>query len=432
MVSRSGQEKLILAVVGLGYVGLPLAVAFGRAGVQVIGFDINKKRIEALKNGVDSGDEMTSSEIQAVKIQYTYEPENLKKANFIIVAVPTPANRANQPDLSLVANASRLVGENLTKGTVVVYESTVYPGVTEDICLPIIEATSGLQAGRDWFIGYSPERVNPGDKKHSVENIIKIVSGQNREALKRISKVYSIICKAGLHKAENIKTAEAAKVFENTQRDVNIALVNELALICHRLGIETPDVLRATATKWNALQFRPGLVGGHCIGVDPYYLVQKAEELGLHPQVIIAGRRVNDYMAEFVAEEVVKVLIQAGKTIQKAKILVMGLTFKENIRDLRNSKIKITINKLQELGIKVIGYDPNLTKAEISAEFGISSITKLNAGYDGIIIGVAHRQFEGLGGKIKKLSQSKVVVMDIPGLYRDVLKNNKSIIYQNL
>ncbi|MDZ7586837.1 MAG: nucleotide sugar dehydrogenase, partial [Patescibacteria group bacterium] len=353
-------EKLNLAVVGLGYVGLPLAIEFAKTGVKVIGFDINTKRITELNKGIDSSGEIENEEIQETNIDYTSEPQKLKKTNFIIMALPTPVNQANQPDLSLVENASRLVGQNLSKNATVIYESTVYPGVTEDICVPIIEKESGLKCGRDWFIGYSPERVNPGDKEHTISKIVKIVSGMDKKTLKKIAEVYGAICKDGVHLAPSIKIAEAAKVFENIQRDVNIALMNELSLICHRLNINTQDVLEAAGTKWNFLKFRPGLVGGHCVGVDPYYLAYKAEELGYHPQVILAGRRINNYMAEFVALETIEGLIEAGKAVRGAKVLIMGLTFKENIRDMRNSKITVVINKLKELGVKVIGFDPNL------------------------------------------------------------------------
>lgn len=424
-------QDLILAVVGLGYVGLPLAVEFAKKGISTIGFDVNSKRISELKKGIDLSNETSKEELKSVEINYTTDPKEIKKANFIIVAVPTPVTVANQPDLSLVEGASRIVGLNLAKNTVVVYESTVYPGVTEDICLPIIEAVSGLQAGRDWFIGYSPERVNPGDKEHSIQKIVKVVSGMDEKTLDKVVEVYSIICEAGVHKASSIKVAEAAKVIENTQRDINIGLVNELSLLFHRMDIDTQEVLKAAGTKWNFLKFRPGLVGGHCIGVDPYYLVYKAEELGLHPQVIKAGRRVNDYMAEFVAEEVFKGLIKTGKSVQKAKILVMGLTFKENIRDLRNSKIKTTIKKLQELGSKVYGYDPNLTIEEIES-FGVVPVEHLAGKFDAAIIGVPHVQFVGLDLKIVNLLGDKGILMDIPGLYRESLKNKKGLVYLSL
>lgn len=431
MMQEQERDNLRIAVVGLGYVGLPLAVNFAKAGVSVIGFDICQQRIDELKDGKDLTDEVIEEDLVQAPIQYHSNPKILRKANFIIVAVPTPVNQANQPDLDLVRSASRLVGQNMTKGATIVYESTVYPGVTEDICIKIIEEASGLKCKKDWKIGYSPERVNPGDKEHTIDKVIKIVSGIDRESLDRIAKVYSIICRNGVHKAESIKIAEAAKVFENIQRDVNIALVNELSLICHKMGFEAKDVLKAAGTKWNFLKFRPGLVGGHCIGVDPYYLVYKAEELGYHPQVISAGRRINDSMAEFVADEVVRSLIKAGKIVQKTKILVMGLTFKEDVKDYRNSKIALTINKLRGFGITVFGFDPNLTKAEI-AKFAVKPQKNLKGYFDAVIIGVPHRQFKDLMPQIRKIFAKKAAVFDIPGCYEEDFKGKKNLAYRAL
>lgn len=424
------ESNLKVAVVGLGYVGLPLALEFSKNGVSVIGFDVKEKRIEELKQNIDESEEISSEELAQGSIDHTTDPTRLKEANFIIAAIPTPVDEANDPDLTLVEKASATIGQNLSKGTIVVYESTVYPGVTEDICVPIIEKESGLKCGEDWFVGYSPERVNPGDKEHTTAKIIKIVSGMDQKTLDRIAEVYSIPCKAGVHKAESIKVAEAAKVFENIQRDVNIALVNELALICHRLGISTQDVLRAAGTKWNFLKFRPGLVGGHCVGVDPFYLVKKAEELGYHPQVITAGRRINDYMPEFVAEEVVKALVKAGKDIEQSKVLVMGLTFKENIRDMRNSKITVTIKKLQELGLEVIGFDPNLTSEEIKREFGLDSVKELGQGYDAVIIGAPHKEFLEMIQEIDNLASESAIIFDINGQFKGKLAKNA--VYQSL
>ncbi len=428
--SKLKEEKLSIAVVGLGYVGLPLAVEFAKKGVKVIGFDINEKRISALKLNIDESQETSSEDLKLVPIDYSSDPKVLQNANFIIVAVPTPVTAANQPDLNLVEAASKIVGQNLSRNTTVVYESTVYPGVTEEICVPIIEQESSLKCGKDWFVGYSPERVNPGDQKHTIAKITKIVSGADPKTLEKIAQVYEIICEAGVYSAPDIKTAEAAKVIENTQRDINIGLMNELSLLFHRLDIDTQEVLKAAGTKWNFLKFRPGLVGGHCIGVDPYYLVYKAEEVGLHPQVIIAGRRVNDYMAEFVADEVVKGLIQTGQFIQKAKILVMGLTFKENIRDTRNSKISLTIKRLKELGVKVYGFDPNLNTEELKT-FGVFPLARWTGKFEGIIVGVGHREFQGLEGKIGSVLLPKGVLMDIPALYPE-LKHKKNIIYKTL
>ena len=430
MVQESGD--LTICLVGLGYVGLPLALEFAKAGVKVIGFDVKEKRIEELKKNIDESNENSAEDLALGPIEYTTDPENIKRANFVIAAIPTPVNDANEPDLNLVEKASATIGKHLSRGAIVVYESTVYPGVTEDICVPIIEKESGLECGKDWFVGYSPERVNPGDKEHTTSKVIKIVSGMDEPTLKRISEVYSIVCKAGVHEAPSIKVAEAAKVFENIQRDVNIALVNELALICHRLGIATTDVLAAAGTKWNFLKFRPGLVGGHCVGVDPFYLVAKAESLGYHPQVITAGRRINDYMPEYVAEEVGKDLIKADKEIKNAKILVMGLTFKENIRDMRNSKITTTIKKLQDLGAEIIGYDPNLTEEEISEEFSLKSVEQIGSGYDAIIVGAPHKQFKDMAPEVLKASKGKPVIFDVNGLYRQELSDQQDIVYNSL
>jgi len=424
-------KELVLAMVGLGYVGLPLAIEFAKAGVDTIGFDIKEKRIEELRQNMDSSNETSSDELAKAPIKYTTDPSQLKRANFIIVAVPTPVDEFNQPDLAIVEKTSVTVGQNLSKGAIVVYESTVYPGVTEDICIPIIEKESGLQCGEDWFIGYSPERINPGDKEHSVTKVLKIVSGMDEKTLDRIAEVYEIVCQAGVHRAPNIKVAEAAKVFENIQRDVNIALVNELALICNKLNINTQDVLAATKTKWNFLNFRPGLVGGHCIGVDPFYLMAKSEAMGYHPEVITAGRKINDYMPEFVAEEMVKNLVKAGKSIEKAKILVMGLTFKENIRDMRNSKITVTIAKLKDYGAEIDGFDPNLTDEEITEEFAVKPVKKLEKIYDGIIVTVPHSQFTGMADEVLAAIEGKPVIFDISGLYRKEF-TGKDIIYQNL
>lgn len=426
------KEKLTVCVVGLGYVGLPLAVEFAKNGVKVLGFDVKEKRIEELKKNIDESNELDTKDLAAAPIKYTTNPQSIGQANFVVVAIPTPVNEANEPDLMLVEKASAVIGKNIVKGATVVYESTVYPGVTEDICVPIIEKESGLKCGKDWFVGYSPERVNPGDKEHTTSKIVKIVSGMNKETLERIASVYEIVCKAGVHRAPSIKVAEAAKVFENIQRDVNIALVNELSLICNRLNIHTKDVLAAAGTKWNFLNFRPGLVGGHCVGVDPFYLVSKAESLGYHPQVITAGRRINDYMPEFVAEEVAKSLVQAGKEVNGAKILVMGLTFKENIRDMRNSKITVTISKLKALGVNIIGYDPNLTKQEVKKEFELESVDKIDPGYDAIIIGAPHDQFTSMSGAVLKAIKGKPVIFDVTGIYFQELQGNKDIIYQSL
>lgn len=431
-MASKANEKIVIAVVGLGYVGLSLAAEFAKVGVAVIGFDTNTKRIDGLKKNIDENGEIATEELKKAPIEYVTDPKKLKKANFKIVAIPTPINQANQPDLSLVEKASQMIGQNLSRGDIVVYESTVYPGVTEEICLPILEKESGLKCGQDWFIGYSPERINPGDKDHTIGKITKVVSGMNQQTLRKIMTVYKFICRAGIHEAPNIKTAETAKVLENIQRDVNIALINEISLICHRLEINTQDVLLAAGTKWNFLKFRPGLVGGHCIGVDPYYLVYKAEELGYHTQMITAGRRINDYMADFVTEETIKGLIESGKKINEAKVLVMGLTFKEDIRDMRNAKIAVTIKKLKGLGVKIFGFDPNLTKEEIEQEFKISSVSQLSQSYDAVIVAASHRQFISCAQTILSLMPKQPVLVDINSLYRDELKDTPGLIYKNL
>lgn len=431
MVStESSIEARVVAVVGLGYVGLPLALAFGKSPLKTYGFDINSKRVEALKQGIDVTAELSIDEVKNSQLIYTSDEADLQKADFLIVAVPTPVNKANQPDLMLLEKASEMIGRNLKKGAIVVYESTVYPGVTEDVCAPILAKVSGLILGTDFKVGYSPERINPGDKEHTLEKIVKVVAGMDAESTQIIADTYKVVCLAGVHVAPNIKTAEAAKVIENTQRDLNIGLMNELSLIFHRIGINTQDVLAAAGTKWNFLRFTPGLVGGHCIGVDPYYLVMKAEELGYHPQVIMAGRRVNDFMPEFVAQEVISGLVAAGAPIQGSKVLVMGLTFKENVKDLRNSKIKTTIKKLQEYGVEVSGYDPLLVAEDVEKEFAIKLVTELQAGYDGVILAASHRQFEDKQDEVVALMQ-KPVIFDVKNLYPS-LRGRKGVIYKNL
>ncbi len=389
-------EEVKIAVVGLGYVGLPLAVAFGKSRfAPVIGLNKSQTRIDSLKAGRDPNKDIADAELAAAKVEYTLDPSVLSRANFIIVTVPTPINKAKQPDLSPVIEASETIGKYIKPGTVVVYESTVYPGVTEDICIPLIEKGSGLKCGVDWKIGYSPERVNPGDHEHTLERIVKVGSGMDQETLDLVAAVYGEICKGGVHKAPNIKTAEAAKVIENIQRDLNIALMNELALIFHRLGINTKDVVEAAGTKWNFHKYMPGLVGGHCIGVDPYYLTYRAQELGYNPEVILAGRRINDWMSEYVADLMIKGLVEAGKVVQGSRVLIMGLTFKEDIRDTRNSKIHDTILKLQSYGVQVLGHDPNLYEEEVK-KFGVEYVANLNVmeKVDGIILATLHKQFK--------------------------------------
>ncbi len=389
-------REATLAVVGLGYVGLPLAVAFGRK-FPIVGFDVNEEKVDALRQGRDPTGELSEEQVRAAEIQYTTNPGDLRRASFVVVAVPTPIDRHRRPDLAPLVGASRSIGQNLAPGTVVVYESTVYPGVTEEVCVPVLEAESGLRCGADFWVGYSPERINPGDREHTLERIVKVVAGQDADTLDAVAGVYELVVEAGVHRAPTIKTAEAAKVIENTQRDLNIALMNELSVIFNRLGIETREVLRAAGTKWNFLPFTPGLVGGHCIGVDPYYLTHKAEELGYSPQVILSGRAINDGMGKYVAENVVKGLIRCGKAVQGSRVLVLGLTFKENVSDLRNSRVKDVIDELREYGVDVVAHDPMVDPDEAEAEFGLRPRSLEQAGpVDGIVAAVRHDAFADL------------------------------------
>jgi UDP-N-acetyl-D-galactosamine dehydrogenase len=386
------QEKI--AVIGLGYVGLPVAISFGRK-LPTVGFDIRATRVEELKRGHDDTLEVSDTDLaSAKKLDMTADPAKLADCTFYIVAVPTPIDGNNRPDLTPMISASRTIGPHLKKGDIVVYESTVYPGVTEDICGPILDEKSGLKNGVDYFLGYSPERINPGDKEHTFEKILKVVSGQTPEALERVAIVYGSVVTAGVHRAPSIKVAEAAKVIENTQRDLNIALMNELALIFDRMGIRTQDVLDAAGTKWNFLKFTPGLVGGHCIGVDPYYLTMKAEELGYLPEVILAGRRVNNNVAPFLAQKTVKYLTSMDVPLKKAKVGILGLTFKENVPDLRNSKIPDIIKELAEYGIEAIVHDPMGDPKEAHHEYGVH-ITPLDKfqGLDALILAVSHKDY---------------------------------------
>lgn len=433
MAQKKENERKV-ALVGLGYVGLPIAVAFGRRS-KVIGFDINKAKIEELQRGFDRTGEVSTADLKASDVQYTANPTDLKAADFIIVAVPTPINEAHQPDLKALRMVSELIGKNMSPGTIVVYESTVYPGVTEDICLPILEETSGLKSGIDFKVGYSPERINPGDKEHTLEKIVKVVSAQDADSLEVVANTYALVVKAGIHRASSIKVAEAAKVIENTQRDLNIALMNELALIFHRLGIDTKAVLDAAGTKWNFLKFFPGLVGGHCIGVDPYYLTAKAESVGYHPQVILAGRRINNGMGKFVAEQTMKLFGQLARPVNDLKVAVLGLTFKENVPDLRNSKVLDVIQELREYGVEVLVHDPIAEPEEASAEYGIH-LQQWNdlKDVDGLVIAVAHRTYAemGLQELLKPLrSQQEGVVIDVKCLL-DQTKLPKTLKYWRL
>lgn len=403
-----------IAVIGLGYVGLPVAVSMGRVFKGTIGFDISQRRIAELKQGRDGTLEVTAEELASTEIEFTHDTGDLKKADFFIVAVPTPIDHHKRPDLTLVEGASRTVGKALKKGDIVVYESTVYPGVTEEICGPILAAESGLKCGVDFKLGYSPERINPGDREHRFENIIKVVSGQDAESASIVAAVYSSVVKAGIHQATSIKVAEAAKVIENTQRDLNIALMNELSLIFNRMGIQTHDVLAAAGTKWNFLPFKPGLVGGHCIGVDPYYLTAKAEDLGLNPEVILAGRRLNDSMGRYVGESAAKFLIHAGVPVQGARVGVLGITFKENVPDIRNSRVPQVIETLQEYGMTVLTCDPLAATDEVQHEYGIELVTEQAlTDLRAVVVAVAHSGAREMLARVLQNNPRVVLVADV-------------------
>ena len=390
---RSGEENLSL--IGLGYVGMPIAVAFAKEGVNVIGFDLNQKKIELYKSGIDSTNEVGNEIIKNTSVKFTYDPTELQKAKFHIIAVPTPVNQDHTPDLTPVIRASKILGENLVKGSIVVFESTVYPGVTEDVCLPILETESGLKCGVDFKIGYSPERINPGDKIHRLENIKKIVSGMDADSLEEIKNVYDMVIKVGTYPVSTIKTAEAIKVVENSQRDINIAFMNELSMVFDRMNIDTAEVVDGMNTKWNALGFRPGLVGGHCIGVDPYYFTYEAERLGYHSQIILSGRKVNDGMGAFVADATIKQIILAGKTPKNAKVAIFGLSFKENCPDIRNSKVVDIINRLKEYNINPIVVDPWVNETDAINEYGLKlSVLSEVKNVDCIILAVSHNDFK--------------------------------------
>ena len=411
------EEKISL--VGLGYVGMPIAVSFSKKA-EVIGFDVNKAKIDLYKSGVDPTKEVGDEAIKACTVDFTADPERLREAKFHIVAVPTPVNADHTPDLSPVEGASHILGKYLTKGSIVVYESTVYPGVTEDVCVPILEAESGLKCGVDFRIGYSPERINPGDKVHRLETIVKIVSGMDEETLEEVANVYELVVEAGVHRAESIKVAEAAKVIENSQRDINIAFMNELSIIFNKMNIDTKAVLEAAGTKWNFLKFFPGLVGGHCIGVDPYYLTYKAEQMGYHSQIILSGRRINDDMGKYVVESLVKKLIQADIPVKSAKVAILGFTFKENCPDTRNTRIIDIVNELKEYGITPVIADPVADAQEALHEYGIefADITTVKD-MDAVILAVAHEEFSSF--TMEDMSkfysgEHTPVLLDIKGL----------------
>ena len=430
----NGKEKLSL--VGLGYVGMPIAVAFAR-NIKVVGFDLNAAKIDLYKSGVDPTNEVGDDVIKNTTVEFTADPSRLKEAKFHIVAVPTPVNDDHTPDLTPVEGASRILGQNLTKGSIVVFESTVYPGVTEDICVPILEKESGLKCGVDFKIGYSPERINPGDKVHRLETITKIVSGMDAETLDEVAHIYELVVEAGVYRAESIKVAEAAKVIENSQRDINIAFMNELSIIFNKMGIDTKSVLSAAGTKWNFLKFQPGLVGGHCIGVDPYYLTYKAEQLGYHSQIILSGRRINDDMGKYVAENLVKNLIKADIPVKSAKVAILGFTFKENCPDTRNTKVIDIYKELQEYGITPMVVDPAADAAEAKRLYGITfnSMEDIKD-MDAVIVAVSHKQFLTLDKeKISSLyskTNAKKVLVDIKGIFDRKEYSTEDYIYWRL
>ncbi|AKU11728.1 nucleotide sugar dehydrogenase [Azoarcus sp. CIB] len=386
-----------IAVIGLGYVGLPLVIEFGKR-VRTIGFDISVPKVESCNRGIDPSRELPDSELAAAKYaEYTADPARLQEADIVVVAVPTPVDNAHIPDFGPLVGASRTVGQNLKRGAVVVYESTVYPGATEEVCVPVLERESGFKWKEDFFVGYSPERINPGDREHTLSKIVKVVSGDTPETLGKVAALYEMIVEPGVHRTSSIKAAEASKVIENTQRDLNIALMNELAIIFEKVGIDTSEVLQAAGTKWNFLRFSPGLVGGHCIGVDPYYLTHKAEMLGYHPEVILAGRRINDGMGKYIAEQTVKNMIAAGSYVKGARVNILGLTFKENCADIRNSKVADVINELKSYGVEVFAYDPWADADEVMHEYGVTLSTWDDLPRaDAIVAAVAHREIVGL------------------------------------
>lgn len=435
-------KKENISVIGLGYVGMPLAIAFAKK-INVIGFDVNKEKIELYKQGIDVTNEVGNKALKETTALMTSDETKLKEAKFHIIAVPTPINDDKTPDLRPIIGASRVLGRNLTKGSIVVYESTVYPGVTEEVCISILEEESNLKCGVDFKIGYSPERINPGDKLHRLENITKVVSGMDEESLENIASIYELIIDAGVHRAESIKVAEAAKVIENSQRDINIAFVNELSMIFNKMEIDTKAVLEASGTKWNFLKFYPGLVGGHCIGVDPYYLTHKAEQIGYHSQVILSGRRINDGMGKYVGESTVKNLIKANKQVKGAKVAILGMTFKEDCPDVRNSKVIDIINELKEYGINVFVADPIADENEVKREYGVE-LTKFEniKNMDAVIVAVGHKEYIELTlESIKKLyeekpellnREDKLVLVDVKGIFDKKEAQLKNYLYWRL
>jgi len=422
--------KAPISIIGLGYVGLPLAVAFDKK-TSVIGFDIDEDKIITYKDGIDPTGEVGTDALQKSTVMFTHNPVDIQRARFHIVAVPTPVRADNTPDLAPLESATQLVGQNLISCSVVVFESTVYPGVTEEICIPILEKESGLVCGKDFWVGYSPERINPGDKIHRLETIVKVVSGMDAETLDLIAQVYELVVDAGVYRASSIKVAEAAKVIENSQRDINIAFMNELAIIFNKMGIDTLDVLNAADSKWNFLNFKPGLVGGHCIGVDPYYLTYRAQQLGYHPQIILAGRRINDNMGKYVAENAIKQLIKTGKDVSKCKIAVLGFTFKENCPDVRNTRVIDIVNEFRDYAIKPLVCDPVADATDITHEYGIilTEMKKIQ-GMDAIIIAVAHDDFTNL--KLEDIVRPGGLVLDVKGILCENHVTNSNYIYWRL
>jgi UDP-N-acetyl-D-galactosamine dehydrogenase len=413
-----------LAVIGLGYVGLPIAVEFAKK-IKVIGFDINKERVDLMRNNIDPSKELAAKDFEGTDISFTANIEDLKEATFFIVAVPTPIDDSNLPDLSPLLGASKTVGLALKKGDYVVFESTVYPGCTEDDCIPVLEEVSGLKFREDFKVGYSPERINPGDKVHTLQTIVKVAAGCDDESLEEIAKTYELVVDAGVHKASSIKVAEAAKIIENTQRDVNIALINELSIIFNRVGINTYDVLEAAGTKWNFLNFKPGLVGGHCIGVDPYYLTHKAKQTGYHAKVINSGRYVNDSMGFYIGKQTVKKILAQGTNIMDAHVLVMGATFKEDVSDIRNSKVVDIIRELESFSVNVDVVDPHASSKELNHEYGFSLIEEAKGPYDAVILAVNHQEYLNLTEQdIKNLMpDGKGVFVDVKGTFRNKIKD---------
>jgi len=418
MYQKLLNKEAKLAVIGLGYVGLPIALEFARK-IKVIGFDINAKRVEMMRNNVDPSNELESSDFEGCDISFTADIQELKEANFFIVAVPTPIDDSRMPDLKPVLAASKTVGMVLKKGDFVVYESTVYPGCTEEDCIPVLEEVSGLKFRDDFKVGYSPERINPGDKEHTLRSIVKVSSGCDPDSAETIAKVYELVVDAGVHRASSIKVAEAAKIIENTQRDVNIALINELSIIFNRMGINTYEVLEAAGTKWNFLNFRPGLVGGHCIGVDPYYLTHKAKQLGYHAQIINSGRFVNDSMGGYVAKQTVKKMIAKGKNIGQCRVLIMGATFKENVSDIRNSKVVDVLNEFVSFSVKVDVIDPHASSEDVHEEYGFNLAEKAGTGYDAVIVAVNHDEYCNLPQDyFGDLLNEDGIFVDLKGIYR--------------